>query len=194
VRRPCPRTFAGAPYANVLGAVPAGNNGAMGQGPGGAFSDAQRGGLEGRQADQDRTLAAIEVLERALASPAPRREAAWRAEVLSALAALDAAAAEEDRNAERPDSLLSDIRRTQPRLRSRANGVRAQYGHLRDRIAALRRELGGETALEVGLVDFADIRQRLGWLLAAFRHQRARESDLIYEAYFEAFNSDLRAE
>src|SRR5579862_4168394 len=166
----------------------------MGERSVGGFSDAQRGGLESRQADQDRTLAAIEVLERALASPAPRREAAWRAEVLSALAALDAAAAEEDTNAERPDSLLSDIRRTQPRLRPRANGVRAQYRHLRDRIGALRRELADESAVEQGLVDFADIRQRLGWLLTAFRHQRARESDLIYEAYFDAFNADLRAE
>jgi hypothetical protein len=44
----------------------------------------------------------------------------------------------------------------------------------------LRRELGdgGDQA-----ADFADIRQRVAWLLTAFRHQRARESDLIYEAY-----------
>jgi hypothetical protein len=163
----------------------------MEAGPLNGFDDAHSEGLAGRRADQDRTLAAIEVLERALASPAPRRETAWRDEVVSALVALDAAAAEEDTNAEQPDSLLSDIRRTQPRLRSRANGVRAQYGQLRARIGALRRELA-DGSEEVP--DFADIRQSLGWLLTAFRHQRARESDLIYEAYFDAFTTDLRAE
>jgi hypothetical protein len=37
------------------------------------------------------------------------------------------------------------------------------------------------------------VRQRLGWVLSALRHQRAQESDPIYEAYFEAFKEDLRA-
>lgn len=36
------------------------------------------------------------------------------------------------------------------------------------------------------------MRQRLGWVLTALRHQRARESDLIYEAYYEAFKAELR--
>jgi len=59
------------------------------------------------------------------------------------------------------------------------------------RIASLRRELGApaETA-----VDFADLRQRLAWILTGLRHQRARESDLIYEAYYEGFPADLGKE
>jgi hypothetical protein len=155
----------------------------------GAFSDAQREGLKGRKADQDRTLTAIHRLEEALASAAPGRETAWRDDVLAALAVLEEVAADEDDNAGRPDSLLSDIKRAQPRLRNRVRGVRLQYGQLRDRIAGLRRELGdgGDQA-----ADFADIRQRVAWLLTAFRHQRARESDLIYEAYYDAFNAELR--
>ena len=32
---------------------------------------------------------------------------------------------------------------------------------------------------------------RLAWLLTALRHQRARESDLIYEAYYDAFHTHL---
>jgi hypothetical protein len=36
------------------------------------------------------------------------------------------------------------------------------------------------------------VRQRLGWVLTSLRHQRARESDLIYEAYYDAFRVDLR--
>jgi chromosome segregation ATPase len=163
----------------------------MADDPRGRFSDAQREGLQGREADQDRTLAAINALEQALASPAPLRESAWRTSVREALSTLDQATAEEDANAEQPDSLLYDIRRTQPRLRSRVNGVRAQYRQLRQRIAALGHELDQEPD---DLVDYADIRQRLGWLLTALRHQRARESDLIYEAYYDAFHADLRGE
>jgi len=45
-------------------------------------------------------------------------------------------------------------------------------------------------------VDFTDIRQRLAWILAwilaGLRHQRARESDLIYEAYYDAVRSDMQ--
>jgi hypothetical protein len=40
--------------------------------------------------------------------------------------------------------------------------------------------------------DFADFRQRLSWPLTTLRHQQARESDLIYEAYDDAFDTELR--
>ena len=144
------------------------------------FTHAQRAGIDARQVDQDRTLGAIHDLETALASAAPGREEAWRDAVLAALEDLDRAAAEEQANGDQPDSLLSDISRTQSRLRTRVRGVRAQYGQLRSGISELRRELGVPTE---GAIDFADVRQRVAWLLAALRHQRARESDLIYEAY-----------
>ncbi len=137
--------------------------------------------------DKDRTLDAIHELEAALGSAAPGRELQWRRDVLAALVVLDESATQEQRNAEEPDSLLSDIARTQSRLRSRVRGVRAQYGQLRETIESLRREL---TAEETN-IDFADTRQRLAWLLTAFRHQRARESDLLYEAYYDAFNADV---
>lgn len=153
-----------------------------------SFTPAQRAGLESRLADQDRTLAAMHELEEALAEAAPGREQRWRERVLAALAVLDDATSEEYANAESPDSLLSDIRRTQPRLRTRVRGLRAQYRQLREGIGALRTELGEP---EPDSTDFADIRQRLTWLLTALRHQRARESDLIYEAYVDAFHADL---
>lgn len=153
-----------------------------------AFTETQRAGLEARRVDQDRTLVAVHQLEGALASAAPGREGLWRNQVIATLAVLDEATAEEDENAGSLDSLLSDIKRTQPRLRTRVRGLRAQYRQLRHSIASLRREL--EEAGDAD-PDFADIRQRLAWLLTALRHQRARESDLIYEAYYEAFQSDL---
>lgn len=102
---------------------------------------------------------------------------------------LDAATADEIDNAQRPDSLLSDLAHHQPRLRNRARALRLQYAKLRDTIAAVRRELDEHP--EAGL-DYADVRQRLGWVLTALRHQRARESDLIYEAYYDAFHDELR--
>ena len=154
----------------------------------GAFTPSQRAGLESRRTDQNRTLEAIHELERALESAAPGRETPWRDGVIAALTVLDEATAAETENAARPDGLLSDVARTQPRLRNRVRGLRIQYRHLRDAVAALRRELDEPTE---AVPDFADLRQRIGWLLAALRHQRARESDLIYEAYYEAFRADV---
>jgi ATP phosphoribosyltransferase regulatory subunit HisZ len=130
-------------------------------------------------------------LEAALGSAAPRRESQWREEVLGALAILDQATAGEAHNADRPDSLLSDIARTQPRLRNRVRGVRTQYHQLREKMELLRRELERD---DHSPVDFAEFRQRVSWAMTALRHQRARESDLIYEAYYEAFKVDLGQE
>jgi hypothetical protein len=154
-----------------------------------AFSTEQRSGLEARQVDQDRTLDAMHRLERALGQAAPRREMPWRETVLEALGVLESAVSEEATNAERPDSLLSDLARTQPRLRNRTRALRLQYRKLCETITSLRQEL--DEHAEPG-VDVADIRERLGWVLTALRHQRARESDLIYEAYYEAFKVELR--
>ena len=149
------------------------------------FSEAQRAALDARQTDQDRTLLAVHGLEAALATAAPGRESAWRLEVTSMLAALGEATAEEERNAAQPDSLLSDIARTQPRLRNRVRGLRAQYRQVRDTIVELSQELS-ETQ-----PDVSDLRHRLESLLGLLRQQRARESDLIYEAYYDAFKRDV---
>jgi hypothetical protein len=152
------------------------------------FTPSQRAGLDARAVDQDRTLVAVHQLEAALAAAAPGRESRWREGVIAGLVALDEATSGELENAESPDSLLSDIKRTQPRLRTRVPGLRMQYVRLRDAIVSLRAELD-EPADED--TDFADVRERLSWVLTALRHQRAGESDLIYEAYFDAFSIDL---
>jgi chromosome segregation ATPase len=155
------------------------------------FSEAHRAGLDTRRTDQDRTLAAVNQLEASLEEAAPRREDDWRVEVAAALATLVEVTGAEADNAEQPDSLLSDIARTQPWLRNRVRGLRLQYRHLRETLAALSQELESHPD---AAVDYADLRQRLGWALTALRHQRARESDLIYEAYYEAFGADLSGE
>ena len=109
--------------------------------------------------------------------------------MLQALSVLEVAAAEEADNARRPDSLLSDLAHNQPRLRNRARALRLQYEKVSDTIASLRQELEGRE--DVG-IDVAGVRQRIGWVLTSLRHQRARESDLIYEAYYDAFDVELR--
>src|SRR5215207_6269368 len=95
-------------------------------------------GGETRRADHDATLAAVHQLESALGAPAPGREEAWRDKVLVALDTLDRAIASEQRNADEPDSLLSDLARNQPRLRNRVRGLRTQYRQVRRTVAALR--------------------------------------------------------
>jgi hypothetical protein len=156
-----------------------------------AAADVRRHRAEARHADHDRTLAAMQQLEAALGTAAPHREQAWLAEVRRTLAVLAEVASEEAENAARPDSLLSDISRTQPWLRNRVRGLRVHYGQLRDGIGALSHELAGQAG---EAVDFTDIRQRLASVLGGLRHQRARESDLIYEAYYDAFRSDLASD
>jgi hypothetical protein len=162
---------------------------AEGQKPGpDALSEAQRGRVKQRVADQDRTLLAMQQLEAALGTAASRREQAWRTEVHKTLSVLGEAVEEEAENAAQPDSLLSDIARTQPWLRNRVRGLRINYRQLRDNIASLQAELNTPAA---PVVDFADIRQRLAKVLAGLRYQRGRESDLIYEAYYEAVRTDI---
>ena len=61
-----------------------------------------------------------------------------------------------------------------------------------DELRALYNKIRAELAKpDDDSTDFADVRQRLAWLLTALRHQRARESDLIYEAYYDAFETEL---
>ena len=106
-----------------------------------ALSASQIAGREVRRADHDRTLTAMHELEGALDAAAPGRESSWRAAVLAALIVLDEATDVEYVNAAKPDSLLSDIKRTQPRLRTRVRGLRTQYAHLRQAITSMRAEL-----------------------------------------------------
>ena len=96
------------------------------------------------------------------------RQHYWQEAVLSALAVLDEATSEAD-NADRPDSLLSDIARTQPRLRNRVRGVRLQYRQLQDAFGVLRQELDEHSG---AASDFSDTRRRLGWLLTSLRRQQ----------------------
>jgi septal ring factor EnvC (AmiA/AmiB activator) len=127
-------------------------------------------------------------LEEVLESAAPKRAASWRDGVMAALTALHGATTQEAEDGARPDSLLSTIAHDQPRLRNRVRGIRAQHHQVRERINELEQELHRSRDEPP---DFADLRQRLASVLSALRHVRARESDLLYEAYYDAFRADV---
>jgi hypothetical protein len=152
-------------------------------------SEMQRAARQTRRDDQDRTLSALHRLEHATGSPAGRA-IRWYEDALAALVALDEATADEQQNAKQPDSLLSDILRTQPRLRHRVHGIRAQYRQMRETLQGL---LDVMTRADPDALDVPDLRRRIERLAAALRYQRSRESDLIYEAYYETFNNELEA-
>ena len=153
------------------------------------FNEQQRSGLDARRADHGRTLEAMHRLEAALAGRGPEKRRALAQRGATSSLGSRGGRTEEADNARRPDSLLSDLAHNQPRLRNRARALRLQYEKVRDTIVSLRHELEGGQDVRV---DFADMRQRIGWVLTSLRQQRARESDLIYEAYYDAFNVELR--
>ena len=152
-------------------------------------TEVQAAGLNARRDDRDRTLAALHRLEGATgaAAPAPL----WHDHTRAALIVLDQATADEQRNANEPDSLLSEILRNKPRLRPRVHGIRAQYSQIRTTVRSLLDEL---TSYDPDALDITDLRRRTARLASALRYQRSRESDLIYEAYYDTFDTELEAD
>jgi hypothetical protein len=149
-------------------------------------TEPQEAALKTRREDQDRTLSALQRLESAAGAAA--RAPHWHEDALAALAALDEATTDEQRNANEPDSLLSELLRNRPRLRPRVHGIRAQYGQIRDTVQSLLDEM---TRSDPDALDIIDIRHRTERLASALRYQRSRESDLIYEAYYDTFDTEL---
>jgi hypothetical protein len=139
----------------------------------------QRARLKARERDHERTVAAMYRLERAAGAPAPGRGDAWRLDVVGALASLENAVSEEQTNANRPDSLLSELLRAQPGLRGPVRELRVQHDQERQAIAWLRREIVQHTYSDA---DHIDLRRQVASLLSALRYEQAREADLVYEA------------
>ena len=137
-------------------------------------------GVDRSRIDRHRSLDALQELERCAGRGAPARERAWLADVRAALAALEAALAEQHGNSEAQGSPLGDIESVAPRLGNRVRQLRSRQDGLRSRARALAEQL--DAAAGDG-PDIADIRQSLQQLADELRYQRAREADLVYEAY-----------
>lgn len=141
---------------------------------------AHRGTIAANRADRKRSLDALHQVEHFAGAAATGREQAWTADIGDALAVLEAALSEQGRNSGASDSPLSDIEAQEPRLRNRVTQLRQRYADLERRIEELRGQLDTTPG---GSADVTDTRHRLENLAAELRYLRAREADLVYEAY-----------
>jgi len=137
--------------------------------------------IETSRADRERSLDALHTLELHAGSAAPGREHDWLADVRDAITTLEHALALQDGNSSPDAGLLSAIEHDEPRLRRRVRELRQRSRAIQDDVAALRRQLQQMDASDS--IDSADIRKTLERLASEMRYQRARETDLVYEAY-----------
>ncbi len=142
--------------------------------------DERQSAMHRTRLQRDETLAAVHELEAALAAPAPSRETAWGQVVLEALGKLESALKRQLASPEDHDHLWTDIQQISPRLERRIARLRWQLDDLCRQISSMRVQLADALA---ETPDYADFRRRLALTLAALRHFRDQEADLIYECY-----------
>ena len=131
--------------------------------------------------DRERSLDALHALELHAGSAAPGREHDWLGDVHRAITALERALTIQEGNAAPDAGLLSAIEHDEPRLRHRVTELRKRYRAVRDDVTALSRQL--DTIKRGDMIDVTDIRQKLERIASELRYQRARETDIVYEAY-----------
>jgi hypothetical protein len=137
--------------------------------------------FESSKTDRNRSLDAIHLLELHAGSAAPGRQQEWLDGIQHALETLRTALAEQADNSLGADSLLSTIPTEQPHLGPKIDRLRRRYQAISEEVGELHAELSAVVDPEA--VDVADIRMALDHLATELRYQRARESDLVYEAY-----------
>jgi hypothetical protein len=115
------------------------------------------------RADRERSLDALHALELHAGSAAPGREHDWLTDVRNAITTLEHALIIQEGNSAPGEGLLSAIEQDAPRLQRRVTELRQRYRAVQD--------------------DVTDIRQKLERIASELRYQRARETDLVYEAY-----------
>jgi hypothetical protein len=129
------------------------------------------------RADRDRTLGAIRDLEVALGRAAGGE--GWITEIGSSLRALTEAMSEEQRELQRPDSLLTMISAERPRrFGPRVRGIKEQYADIARQLGSLRRELEASG----DMTDSGELRHRAAWIIRALHNCRNRQADLVFEA------------
>lgn len=129
------------------------------------------------RADRDRTLGAIRDLEVALGRAAGGED--WITEIGSSLRALSEAMSEEQRELQRPDSLLTMISAERPRrFGPRVRGIKEQYADISRQLGSFRRELEASG----DMTDSGELRHRAAWIIRALHNCRNRQADLVFEA------------
>lgn len=138
----------------------------------------QQNSFGAAQVDRDRTLSAIRDLEAALSRAAGG--ANWKVDIKSSLDVLRDAMTEEQREFDRPDSLLTMISAERPRrFGPRIRGIKEQYDDIARQLGSFRRELENSDA---GVADIGDLRHRARWIVSALHNCRNRQADLVFEA------------
>lgn len=128
--------------------------------------------------ERQAALRALQVLEYALAAPAPRRHRTWQHRVTVAVDALLAALHAQVPKADDPIGLLDEIALLHPRYIPRIQQLRQGLLDLTIAAASLRERLEPEPSIEV---DPDEIRARLGIIARQFREHQANEADLVNE-------------
>jgi hypothetical protein len=127
--------------------------------------------------------AAIGMVERSLASPAPGRAIAWSKELAEQLDTLSEALEQHVTLTEAPDGLLSDIVEAAPRLAHQVEVARRDHRRLRRQLNAVLAALPAE---ETGVPK---VREGVVTILTGLVRHRQAGADLVYEAY----NVDIEA-
>jgi chromosome segregation ATPase len=141
----------------------------------------QQANLAMSRADRERSLDALHLLELHAERGGRGREHEWLAGVRAALTTLERALGQQQRNAAPDVSLLSTIERDQSQLQRRVQELRQRYRVIHDEVDALSEQLDATDKTDT--IDVTHIRQNLERLANELRYQRARETDIVYEAY-----------
>lgn len=124
--------------------------------------------------------AAMRALEATAEQAGPGRDQAWQEAVLTALADLQTALAEQQASYEDPTSLMAQIAHDSPRLRTWVRQLHHRWNDLAATAQTLAQTLPTADAADPWTI--ADLREQVRWLMTALHHHRAREADLIFEA------------
>ncbi len=141
----------------------------------------QEASLEEGRSERVRILMASHRTEACLTAPAPGREHVWKDGVHQALSLLRASLGEASQRGESAGGLIAQLKTTGGKYYHRVDRLQQEFDEMVRRCDAtiehLRSQGEGES------IDYADIRQRVTWLLTSLKHHQAREADLVYEAH-----------
>ncbi len=137
--------------------------------------------LEEGRSQRVRILMASHRAEACLTAAAPGRELQWRDQVFEALNLLRASLREAGQRGESAGGLIADLKSVGGKYYHRVGRLQQEFDELIRRCDAMIEHLQSQGREET--IDYADIRQRITWLLTSLKHHQAREADLVFEAY-----------
>ncbi len=137
--------------------------------------------LEDGRSERVRILMASHRAESCLTAAAPGREYAWKDSVQNALSLLRASLHEASGRGESAGGLIAALKTEDAGYSHRIDRLQQEFGEIVRRCDSTIEHLAYQGKDES--IDFADIRQRVTWLLTSLKHHQAREADLIFEAY-----------